>query len=585
MRAQEALRVVVFLMSHGADARAVNHLGETPLDLASRLTSGFPKSRSLLVSILDSSKYQITGGAVFIVPGKPQLERVYEGNDDETPDPGTSTVTARGVTFSPSQRNRRAKKAEDIANSQRPYTSVSVGPPFDKGRSQRVPALPRGDHETALGGSCHRLAAKLGSRRYRDRSNYRCDPSRDNAVSGKHSKHTSSVGGLVGEHPRRDVGVVFKNFRMGRSSAVLVSESKRRRARNDTALRPTSCPVNVERREARRGASSLAGRPATSNRTVEKSTNSQTDVGCNKTIWKQAGARDLNRKRRGQQQTATSGREKARAFSVPDSEARRQIVEWLRESAGTASAVPPATAHGAGEYLVETSSYVATSRRRDVYKALQAIKGGGRGELVSASKLRGTLCRVGQPLSTNEMDELLREVDPGETGCVSFSRILFLRTKIDFFFYILGLPHGNQSHTASNASKLTLAVLLPLCAVLQTLFSVLTLPQCRSAYLWCSKHGVHLHVLARVARWQCIWMVDIVVCISTVVTQLFAALHYRQLSPSACDSNSLSMRRTRYVSCSRLANLVAGERLVPLAKGKSLSIAVSDRLHSAIFYS
>lgn len=137
--------------------------------------------------------------------------------------------------------------------------------------------------------------------------------------------------------------------------------------------------------------------------------------------------RSSARQRRGKEEE-----EDERGPSVPDSEARRQISEWLRESAGTASAVPPATAHGAGEYLVETSSYVAAGRRSDVYKALQAIKGDGRGELISAEKLRTTLCRVGQPLLPNEMDELLQETDPTGTGCVRVSEetVLGQRTAV-----------------------------------------------------------------------------------------------------------------------------------------------------------
>ncbi|CAM9471414.1 unnamed protein product, partial [Scytosiphon promiscuus] len=112
-----------------------------------------------------------------------------------------------------------------------------------------------------------------------------------------------------------------------------------------------------------------------------------------------------------------------RGPSIPDREARRQISEWLRESAGTASAVPPATGHGAGEHLVETSSYVAANRRSEVYNSLQAIKGDGRGELISAERLRAVLCRVGQPLLPNEMDDLLRENDPTGTGYVSCTKL------------------------------------------------------------------------------------------------------------------------------------------------------------------
>ncbi|CAM9311106.1 unnamed protein product, partial [Ectocarpus sp. 6 AP-2014] len=492
IHAQEALRVVVFLMSHGADARAVNHLGETPLDLGFRLTSGFPKSRSLLLSILDSSKYQIAGGTIFIVPAnlpsvKEEATRKEEEEEDDDDDDTVArttglrgappvatagaaavaatsrttapkTTTARGVTFSPSRRNRRAKKRYEIAKSRLPYVSSaslsSAAPSFGEGRCRSssgggrggvaTPALPRGDHETALGGARHRLAAGHGAR---------C--SRNDHNGGAHGG--GGLGGRRGggvARERRQAGgaggVHFKDYRMGRSSAVLVSGGGGgglKRGRGTT--RPASCPVRGGVDEGRgpgtpgsRVANSAKGegqqrrrrRPATTTPGggTEMSGGS-TNNGCRG----DGGARVVGTRQRHGRRHSARGEQSERPGarrrreegerapgSMPDSEARRQIWEWLRESAGTASAVPPAMAHGSGgEILVETSSYVATGRRSDVYRALQAIKGDGRGELISAEKLRAVLCRVGQPLLPNEMDELLQETDPTGTGYVSCSRL------------------------------------------------------------------------------------------------------------------------------------------------------------------
>lgn len=467
--------MVVLLMSHGADARAVNHLGETPLDLGSRLTSGFPKSRALLLSILDSSKYQISGGTIFIVPGaaanKPSpgqqfLASIREDGaaikeDDEAAAGGSDaaalkatkvTTTTGGVTFSPSRRKLRAKKRYEIAKSRLPYVSSSAAPSFGEGRCRSTnaaapvtPALPRGDHEVAFGGVRHRLAAGHGARCSRN------DRGGSGGEEGERYRHQQGTAA---------VGVHFKNYRMGRSSGVLVggSGSKRRRracsaegvvscsGRAGGVRRSSSSSDRTRNRNSVRGWCSstltiadVRGRPRpTTSSTTDDHGRDNNDGRGREGVGFPAGSRrqrqrqrqqilDGNHLDRGQKRPPARRRARKeeggeRGLSLPDSEARRQILEWLRESAGTASAVPPATAHVAGEHLVETSSYVATGRRSDVYRALHAIKGDGRGELISAERLRTTLCRVGQPLSPNEMNELLQEADPTGTGCVLFVR-------------------------------------------------------------------------------------------------------------------------------------------------------------------
>lgn len=414
--------MVVFLMSHGADSRMVNNLGETPLDVASRLTSGFPKSRSLLISILDSSKYQVSGGTIFIVPGAPRLMDVKEegeDDDDEQLDPQRGTVRARGVTFSPSRRNRRARREEDLAKTRIPYTPAAVAPSFGEG-SRKIPTLPCGDHETALGGARHRLAAGFDSRRRRDRETPQCaSPTRGVAPASRGGRASRGIEAC--EIRSQDIGVMFKDFRLGRKSAVHIGGFKRRRGR--PGVRPSSCPVGVDNGRVR----SVCSRTYQPDISDRREVNRRQADGGRPMLRGNRSTDNITKTNSRQQQRSSKGKRRRRhreetprlkAPSVPDSEARRRIAEWLRESAGTASAVPPVAAHGAGKYLGESSSFVATERRSDVYRALQTIKGDGRGELISAQKLRATLCRVGQPLLPHEMDELLREADPGETGCV-----------------------------------------------------------------------------------------------------------------------------------------------------------------------
>lgn len=433
---------MVFLMSHGADARAANHVGETPLELGSRLTGGFPKSRSLLTSILDSSKYQISGGAIFIVPGKPEPlttlkehkeDGNYDDNDVSTPRKPAASTTVRGVTFSPSRRNRRAQKREEIVDSRRPYApspaqKAAPSSGKDGGRVRNVPTLPRGDHETALGGARHRLAAGLACHNPRNQEGHRLRDlplprcSVNSPPHRRRSAHASHAGSAAEETRGQGVGVTFTDFRMGRSSAVLVGGGRRRRgrARAGPAPRPASCRADVDGGRSRRSAGSVMSRPATANRRTENNRSDGNAAGGSRTstVGEERRGRGREETRLRKRRTEMARPEKGRGPSVPDSEARRQIAEWLRETAGTAPAVPPAAGHGSGEYLSETSSYVAVSHRSAVYKALQSIKGDGRGELISADKLRTSLCRVGQPLSPEEMDDLLQEADPERTGCV-----------------------------------------------------------------------------------------------------------------------------------------------------------------------
>ncbi|KAG5175514.1 hypothetical protein JKP88DRAFT_283468 [Tribonema minus] len=72
--AEGALQLVVYLMARGADARVADGAGRTALDLATRGTAGYPRAQRLLVGVLDSSKYQVEGDALYIVPDEAALE-------------------------------------------------------------------------------------------------------------------------------------------------------------------------------------------------------------------------------------------------------------------------------------------------------------------------------------------------------------------------------------------------------------------------------------------------------------------------------------------------------------------------------
>lgn len=422
--------MVVFLMSYGADARAANNVGETPMDIVSRVTSGFPKARKLLVSILDSSKYEVSAGTIFIVPGQPQVTTMEEESVDEDimPEHACPPVCgAGGVRFSPSRRNRRARKEQEVLNSRRPPVKAAAATcSFGRETIERVSALPSGDHETMVGGGRHCLAADLAPpSRGHDRGASRCASAGENVCRTTYRCARNPKHGGEGERAYRnpEAGVLFKDFRMGRRSAMLVSNPKQPRVCTggvpDTHLRPATCPMQ-DHRAVRCRTKTVITRPTT---TIE---------GFGIKVAKSRGVRRLRRQwdtrgACGKKMEAARGSRRNAGPSVPDSEVRRQISEWLRQSVGTVSVLPPSAGHSVRGHLVETSSFVATGQRSDVYKALRAIKGEGQGELISAEKLQAALCRKGQPLLPEEMNELLREADPCDTGYVDRIRCCVYR--------------------------------------------------------------------------------------------------------------------------------------------------------------
>lgn len=438
MKAQEALRVLVFLVSRGADAKAVNNMGQTPLDVAARLTSGFPKARKMFISILDSSKYEVRGGAIYIFPGKSQLPLVEEKDGmDEAPDP-QATVRRGGIDFSPSRRNHRAKKKEEVANSRHPHTVARSGPCSGWTRPSSVATLPRGDHEIAIGGTNHHLAAEFAPRRgmSREASRY---ASTEQAIPLATGDVHSPLGGDRQTLRGRDVEVMFKNTRMARNSAILYSGSKRRRPRAPVDSRPSTCSISNSK--SKHGNSVLVRPNPMRLRTLSRAEvpvytggyDTESSNACTENRKQAHRRRHIIDGERGMKMTPTAATRRQEHPSMPDFEVRRQISEWLRKSAGTIVAVPPIGESRLGGHLVETSAFVATDGRSEVYKALRAIKGQSRGELISAEKLRGILCRTGQPLKPAEMDELLLEADPGDTGYIYY-----------FILYMFNVFHSTQ---------------------------------------------------------------------------------------------------------------------------------------------
>lgn len=415
-------------MSHGANARAVNDLGETPLDLASRLTNALPKSHSLLKSILESSKYDTPEDTVFIPSSQPRLssgeERYGEGDNSIAPVP---TVTSRGVTLSPSQRDGKESKKQEIVNSWSPQTISSITSSFRGGaNSAIVRPLRPSDDETALDRYRHHFAASFGfhsqnspgkqiggfSRCVSFPGDQQVRVSRG-AVAGGGDRFASKV-----RRRQRGLGIMFNNLRMGKRSTVLVDNCKEHSKRflNASSLRAHVRPRSPKAvrdipRRCRTDASARLGH------LVATTTTTGCSVGARSRRSNLWGERRGEGNRRRQAKASWKGFEK-RSPSVPDREARRWIAEWLRRSTCAATPNPLNKGHGRGEYLIETSPHVATNSRSEVYYALQIIKGGGRGELIKSDKLRETLSTVGQPLSPSEIDELLREADPGQTGWV-----------------------------------------------------------------------------------------------------------------------------------------------------------------------
>lgn len=365
---------------------------------------------------------------MFFVSGQPRLSSVDEryGEGDASIAPGP-TVTSRGVTLSPSQRDGKESKKQEIDNSWRPQTISSITSSF-RGRANSVIVRPLrpSDDETALGREHHRFAASFGSHSQISPGKQDGGFSRFVSFPGDQrirvSRGTGAGGGgrpaLKVRRRQRGLGIMFDNFRMETRSAVLADDYKEHSKRVPDAsslrahVRPRS-PKDVRdnQRRCRTGACARLGH------LVATTTTRDCVVGASSRRGKHWGEREGEENRRRQAKAWWKGFEK-RSPSVPDREARRRIAEWLRQSACTASPNPLAKAHGRGEYLIETSPYVATNSRSEVYNALQVIKGGGRGELIRSDKLRVTLSTVGQALSPSEIDELLREADPGQTGWV-----------------------------------------------------------------------------------------------------------------------------------------------------------------------
>lgn len=434
-------------MSHGANARAVNHLGETPLDLASRLTNGLPKSHNLLKSILDSSKYDTAEDTVFIASSQPRLssveERYGEGYNSIAPVP---TVTSRGVTLSPSKRDGKESKTQKIVNTWGPQTISSITSSFRGGaNSTNVHPVRLRDDEIALDRDRHRLAAASGFHSQNSSEKQSGGFSRCVSFPGDRQVRVSIGAGARGDdrsaskvrRRRRGLGIMFDKLKMGKRSAVLGYDCKEhgKRVLNASSLRahvrPRS-PKDVRDNPRRHKASSCARlghlvAPSSS------STTTGCSVGASSCRSNQWGERRGEGNRRRQAKVSWKGFEK-RSPSIPDREARRLIAEWLRRRTCAAAPNPLAEGYRRGEYLIETSPYVATNCRSEVYNALQAIKGGGRGELIRSGKLRVTLSTVGQTLSPSEIDELFREADPGQTGWVMSDSSHFPETQQSFHF-------------------------------------------------------------------------------------------------------------------------------------------------------
>lgn len=411
-RAQEALRVVVFLISHGADARAVNNVGDTPLDIAIRLTRGFSKTRGLLISILDSSKHEVKGGALFIVPGNPRITDMDNEDADGVPEYQCPEVRVRGMRFLPSRRIARARGKREISDTQRDDnrpTPIS----FTNGVGELTSALPRGDHEALIGGAQYRLAERFSSYR-RPRS----VQARDTAGAQDPARSRTHVERRRGCNT--SIAVMFKDFRMGKSSAVLSNRRTQDRASAISGAQPTTT-CTMRRVETTLGRMEARKWPTTSSSYNLSKTNlfhcrrrgNRID-GKEEYVWECTDVYDKRVKR-----SARGNNNRKGTPSLSNSEALEKISQWLRRSARNASAMPPPSGHAVGGHLTETSSFVAADSRSDIYDALHAIKGESPGELISADRLRGALCRTGQYFQAADMDALLQEIDPKNTGWVA----------------------------------------------------------------------------------------------------------------------------------------------------------------------
>ena len=72
---QTAFQCVAFLMSRGANPTQANEKGQDCFDIARNFTESAPRARRLLFEMLDSSKYEIDGGNVWLRPESEQKLR------------------------------------------------------------------------------------------------------------------------------------------------------------------------------------------------------------------------------------------------------------------------------------------------------------------------------------------------------------------------------------------------------------------------------------------------------------------------------------------------------------------------------
>ncbi|CAM9219709.1 unnamed protein product, partial [Choristocarpus tenellus] len=412
LQAQEALRIVVYLMSHGADAYIVNDIGEDPLSLAARCTAEFPRARKLLVSILDSSRYKADKGALYIEPGNTCLPSLEEegGVGGLAPAPPT-TISVRGVVYSPS-RQRCRQGTEQVRQQNRPLRNLSSAQYSQKRsivgwrapnllNSPSVAPLPVGDHENILGGPQHRLATALTSK--------------GNSLERKCHRlpdllGTQNTGGQVERGVRKvPISVFFKEYRLGRNSSVPTKCLGRQMVKSFRGRRPKSCPEQLSPEGGGGRSQSERGRLGR--------------LGAKKGLHPKSSPLNQSIKQRTQAKTSATKSESQRnqkheqnVPSVSDMEARAMISSWIRENAKLVS-IPKM------ESFTEGSPHVSFGSRAEIYQALRTIKGDGWGELIPAQNLRTALCTVGQPLETSEMDGLLESGDPAKTGYISCSKV------------------------------------------------------------------------------------------------------------------------------------------------------------------
>ncbi|CAM9418210.1 unnamed protein product [Chrysoparadoxa australica] len=438
VKAQEALRVVIYLMAHGADPHLTNALGETPMDAAVKGTKAFPKAKKLLCGILESSEVEASGSALYVVANKKKLDHELTEVDEWAAEKDPPTVHANGSKFqacrASDQRSKSKSKVKHKGKGKAAARAWS-GAGCDEGEPSKQPLRHVDDRsldssvKTFKGVPVSRMwnigtptvrpsqavPKMMGSRpisplpvQSRRRAVIEAQTRETGLVRsrGPGQRRAKTAQPLLGTATWASVGVAFKDLRFGNTRVVNVGESGRR-ARTAPAMGSVRAASGNE-----------AMTMGNAKEAMPMACYSDGGGGGGRG----AGGGAVSSRGRRQRGAITGSRASKRQQGAPPSAkgvantaAARIINHWMKESA-------KATKYTGGN-LSETSRFVSFSSQGEVYDALCLLKGSrGGGELMPVGTVTRYLSSVGEALLPEELERFKKDADPTNCGYISCSQ-------------------------------------------------------------------------------------------------------------------------------------------------------------------